>query len=52
MRQLSSFAFLPQNNVMDIFEELTEDETIPIKFIAYFELIYVGKLRGRRTNMQ
>ena len=40
-------AFLPQEDVIEAFQNLSEDENIPIEFVSYFELNYIGVMRGR-----
>ena len=41
-------AFLPQeDNVIEAFQNLSEDENIPIEFVSYYELNYIGVMRGR-----
>ena len=50
MRYFSALAFVPSDKVVEVFEELSEDDRIPLEFISYFETTYIGVLRGRRNN--
>ncbi|XP_068205394.1 uncharacterized protein [Palaemon carinicauda] len=50
IRCFSSLAFLPIEDVPTGFEELSEDEDIPEEFLAYFEVNYIGVMRGRGGN--
>ena len=43
----AALAFLAIDDVCDAFEEMTEDDDIPVEFIIYFEATYIGVLRGR-----
>ena len=45
-----ALAFLPQEDVIEAFQNLSEDENIPIEFVSYFELNYIGVMRGRTTR--
>ena len=46
----SALAFLPPTDVLDGFLELTTNEMVPIDFISYFEVNYIGAERGSRLN--
>ena len=37
-----TIAFLPVLDVIDGFDELTEDESVPEEFITYFQSTYIG----------
>ena len=50
MRHFTALAFIPPHDVTQVFEELSEDERIPSEFISYFEMTYIGVLKGRRSN--
>ena len=50
IRCFSALAFLPCHDVVAGFEELSEDEDIPEEFLSYFELSYIGVMRGRGSN--
>ena len=41
---------MPEEHIIEAFEELTEIEFIPVEFISYFEMTYIGIKRGRRKN--
>ena len=45
-----ALAFLPQEDVIEAFQNLSEDDDIPIEFVSYFELNYIGVMRGRTTR--
>lgn len=47
IRCFSALAFLPCSDVIQGFEELSEDEDVPSEFLSYFERAYVGVARGR-----
>ncbi|XP_068213872.1 uncharacterized protein [Palaemon carinicauda] len=47
IRKFCAMAFLPVEEVINAFEELSEDELLPMEFISYFELAYIGAIRGR-----
>ena len=46
----NALAFLPENDVVSAFEELCEYEEVPIEFISYFEITFIGAKRGRRRT--
>ncbi|XP_064079450.1 uncharacterized protein LOC135196532 [Macrobrachium nipponense] len=50
IRCLSALAILPVEGVSTGFEELSEDEDIPSEFLSYFEVNYIGVIRGRGGN--
>ena len=50
MRHFTALAFVQPHDVTEFFEELSEDDRIPSEFISYFEMTYIGVLRGRRSN--
>ena len=52
IRMFCALAFLPAEEVTDAFEELSEDEQLPMEFIIYFELTYIGPIRGRRRRRE
>ena len=45
-----TIAFLPVLDVIDGFDELTEDESVPEEFITYFQSTYIGIFRDRGPN--
>ena len=45
-----TIAFLTVLDVIDGFDELIEDESVPEEFITYFQSTYIGILRGRGLN--
>ena len=45
-----TIAFLPVLDVIDGFDELTEDESVPEEFITYFQSTYIGIFRSRGLN--
>lgn len=47
IRCFTALSFLPPDDVIDGFELLSENNTIPDTFIAYFEANYIGIIRGR-----
>ena len=52
IKMFCALAFLPPEEVIDTFEDLCEDKSIPIDFISYFELTYIGPKRGRRGRRE
>ncbi|XP_068232264.1 uncharacterized protein [Palaemon carinicauda] len=50
MRHFSALAFVPTQDVIWVFEELSDDDAIPQEFLAYFESTYIGIERGTRNN--
>ena len=47
IRSLAALAFLSVQDVIMAFEELCEDDDIPVQLLQYFETNYVGEVRGR-----
>ncbi|KAG8231060.1 hypothetical protein J437_LFUL010685, partial [Ladona fulva] len=47
VRCIIALAFLPIEDVVDGFEELGEDDDIPHELLSYFEINYLGCVRGR-----
>ena len=47
IKMFCALAFLPKEDVIGAFQNLSEDEDIPIEFVSYFELNYIGVMRGR-----
>ncbi|XP_076064968.1 uncharacterized protein LOC143039010 [Oratosquilla oratoria] len=47
VRCLSALAFLPIDDVIDGFEELTDDDDFPQELVSYFETYYIGGMRCR-----
>ena len=47
IRCFSALAFLPVEDVEEAYEDLIDDEEIPAEFISYFDLTYIGVVRGR-----
>ena len=52
IRMFCALAFLPTEEVTEAFEELSENELLPMEFISYFELTYIGAIRGRRRRRE
>ncbi|XP_068225040.1 uncharacterized protein [Palaemon carinicauda] len=50
MRHFSDLSFVPTQDVIWVFEELSEDDAIPQEFLAYFESTYIGIEGGTRNN--
>ena len=50
IKMFRALAFLPPDDVIDTYEDLCEDESVPIEFISYFVLIYIRPKRGRRDQ--
>ena len=50
IKSFTALAFLPPNHVLDGFLELTSDELVPMDFLSYFEVNYIGAERGSRQN--
>ena len=46
-RCLSALAFLPSVDVIDGFEQLVDNDELPQVLVSYFEVNYIGCLRGR-----
>ena len=42
-----ALVFLSKEHVIEAFQNLSENEDIPIEFVSYFELNYIGVMRGR-----
>ena len=42
-----ALAFFPKEDVIEAFQNLSEDEDIRIEFVSYFDLNYIGVMRGR-----
>ena len=40
-------AFLSVDNLKEAYEKLTDDDEIPGEFISYFDVNYIGVMRGR-----
>lgn len=51
-RCLSALSFLPVSDVIDGFEQLIDDDDLPQELVAYFEVNYIGCLRGRGQNIR
>ena len=49
VRCFLALAFLPVADVVNGFEELSEDDNIPAEFLSYFELTYIGVMEGRAS---
>ena len=47
VRCFLALAFLPVADVVNGFEELSEDDNISAEFLSYFELTYIGVMKGR-----
>ena len=50
IRCYTALAFLPVLDVIDGFDELTEDESVPEVFTTYFQSTYIGIFRSRGPN--
>ena len=50
IQNFRSLTFLPENDVIDAFCDLSNDERIPSEIINYFELNYTSVERGSRNN--
>ena len=50
IRCYTALAILPVLDVIDGFDEITEDEIVPEEFITYFQSTYIGIFRGRGPN--
>jgi len=50
IKMFCALAFLPEEDVIEGFQYLSEDEEIPIEFVSYFELNYIGVMRGRKRR--
>ena len=48
IRCFSALSFLPVSDVVEGFIDLSDDTDLPSEFIAYFEMTYIGHIRGRR----
>ncbi|XP_068237231.1 uncharacterized protein [Palaemon carinicauda] len=48
IRCFSALSFLPLSDVVEGFIDLSDDTDLPPEFIAYFEMTYIGQVRGRR----
>ena len=48
----SVLAFLPTKDVEKAYEELIDNKKIPSEFIAYFDLTYMGVVRGRGARQR
>ncbi|XP_068222846.1 uncharacterized protein [Palaemon carinicauda] len=46
VRCFSALAFLPIEDVEEAYEELIDDDEIPSEVIAYFDVTYMGTVRG------
>lgn len=44
---LSELAFLLVYDVIEVFEELTDEDDFPQDLVSYFETCYNGEVRGR-----
>ena len=51
MKKFTALAFLPPQDVVEAFLELTSQPDVPAEFIQYFELTYIGVERGSRRNV-
>ena len=47
VRSFSALALLPMDDVVDAFDELTDDVDFPQELVSYFEACYIGCKRGR-----
>lgn len=52
LKCFTALAFLPASQVLDAFLCLTSDDSVPIEFVTYFEVTYIGAERGPRNNRQ
>ena len=50
IRSISALAFLPADDVESGYEDILEAWDIPEEFLNYFELTYMGIVRGRGRN--
>ena len=48
----TALAFLPTEDVIEAFENLSDDDDIPDEFITYFETNYIGINRGRGSRQR
>ncbi|XP_068213377.1 uncharacterized protein [Palaemon carinicauda] len=46
----TALAFLPVADVIDAYEELADDDSLPQEFVSYFEVTYIGPKRGRGSR--
>ncbi|QQP42000.1 Putative LOC100898192, partial [Caligus rogercresseyi] len=52
MKSLTALAFLPIEDVISGFYELTNDDTFPQEIVAYFETYYIGGVRGQGEQLR